>query len=120
MNKTLTLAHNYLKAANHIVAVGDTDLYAPACSDISFAIKLCLQFLLSRSSIQIAGSYSISALIETLASEGYQIGDWLVQHADAIDSWKTGMLMSVEPALCLEGLDRAQKLLEYCTTLDTE
>lgn len=120
MNKTLTLAHNYLKAANHIVAVDDTDLYAPACSDISFAIKLCLQFLLSRSGIQIAEPYSISALIETLASEGYQIGDWLIQHADAIDSWETGMLLSVDPALCLEGLRKGQELLEYCKSLDTE
>ena len=120
INKTLTLARNYLKAATHVIAAGDTDLFAPACSDISFAIKLCLQLLLSRSGIQIAGPCLISALIETMASNGYQIDDWLIQHADAIDSWETGMLMSVEPALCLEGLNRAKKLLEYCTTLDTE
>lgn len=120
MDKTLDLAQRLLKAAQYIVDLKDTDLLAPICSDISVAIELCLQFLLSNSKVQVIHPCSMVELMGILAVRGCSLDKWLAQYAEELDSWKTGMLLSVDLALCIEGLRKGQELLEYCESLDTE
>ena len=120
MDKTLDLARRFLKAAQYIVGTKDTDLLAPVFSDISFAIELCLQFLLSDSKVQVIQPCSMVELMGLLAVRGYSLDKWLAQYADELDNWETGMLLSVDPALYIEGLRRGQELLEYCKSLDAE
>ena len=120
MNKTLDLARRFLKAAQYIVDLKDIDLVAPICSDISIAIELCLQSLLLTDGVQDIESCSTVMLVGTLAARGYSIDKWLMQYAEELDSWKTGVLLSVDPVMCIDGLRKGQELLEYCKSLDAK
>lgn len=120
MDKTLDLARRLLKAAQYIVDLKDIDLVAPICSDISIAIELCLQSLLLTDGVQDIESCSTVMLVGTLAARGYSIDKWLMQYAEELDSWKTGVLLSVDPVMCIDGLRKGQELLEYCKSLDAK
>lgn len=120
MDKTLDLARRLLKAAQYIVDLKDIDLVAPICSDISIAIELCLQSLLLTDGVQDIESCSTVMLVGTLAARGYSIDKWLMQYAEELDSWKTGVLLSVDPVMCIDGPRKGQELLEYCKSLDAK
>lgn len=120
MDKTLDLARRLLKAAQYIVDLKDIDLVAPICSDISIAIELCLQSLLLTDGVQDIESCSTVMLVGTLAARGYSIDKWLMQYAEELDSWKTGVFLSVDPVMCIDGLRKGQELLEYCKSLDAK